>query len=284
MRSYKKVYPKEIKFTPAMSGINVKYPATIIKKRSPDIWALKYLLDESLYDFKGKNIIRLGKIDETMALRLHFMPSIFYGSEFTFKDDPKLRAREIIGGNKKYKTYEADFKERGTKSCPESILETNIWNTLDKCLGNEFTESSYGIRQFPANIFEGRINEKTRVTRKFWIDILTVNSADQLSVLELKARDNASLDLLAQAIDYGIFCHLFKEHIAKCWFSDRTNLFKNKIAIYCIAEKFHPALIDDKGIKSLIRPNDLMDIVFIQIDVKNNRIDDHQVLFDTRKL
>lgn len=285
MKTYKKVYPGELRFTPAPSGIKVEYPATIIKKRSPDIWALKYLLDKGLYNFKGKNTITLGKTDVTMALRLHFLPSIFSGTAFAAKDDFKSPAKEIIRNiNKQYKTYERDFKERGTKSYPESLLETNIWDTLATSFGNEFPKSGYGIRQFPANIFDGQINEKARVTRKFWIDILTVNSACQLSVLELKTGGNASLDLLAQAIDYGIFCHLFKEHIAKWWFAEVNKLPKNKIAVYCIAEKFHPALIDDKGIKSLIRPNDFMDIIFVRVEVKNNQVKSYQTVFDTRKL
>jgi len=285
VKAYKKVYPGELKFTQTPSGAKVEYPAAIIKKRSPDIWALKYLLDQELYSSKGKNTITLGKTDPTMALRLHFMPKIFSSVAFTAKDDFELQAKEIINNiNKKYKTYEHDFEKRGTKPYPESLLETNIWDTLNTCFGNEFPKSGYGIRQFPANIFDSKINEKTRVTRKFWIDILTVNIANQLAVLELKAGGNASLDLLAQAIDYGIFCHLFKEHIAKCWFPEISTLSKNKVAVYCIAEEFHPALIDNKGIKSLIRPNDFMDIVFIQTEVKNNKISNYKILFDTRKL
>jgi hypothetical protein len=285
MKTYKRVYPRGLKFIQIPSGIRVEYPSAIIKKRSPDIWALKYLLDKELYNFKGKNTITLGKTDPTMALRLHFMPKIFSGATFATKDDFKSQAKEIICNvTKQYKTYERDFKKRGTKPYPESLLETNIWNTLGRCFGNEFLKSSYGVRQFPANIFKGQVKEETRVTRKFWIDILTVNAANQLSVIELKAGGNASLDLLAQAIDYGIFCHLFKEHIEKCWFPDTDKLSKNKVAIYCIAEKFHPALIDDEGIKALIRPNEIMDIIFIQVGIKNDKVERYRVLFDTRNL
>jgi len=285
VKPYKKVYPRELEFTQTPSGIKVEYTAAIIKKRSPDVWALKYLLDKKLYALKRKNTITLGKVDPTMALRLHFMPKIFTGAAFTAKDDFKSQVKDIIRNvNKQYKTYNCDFKERGTKPYPESLLETSIWNTMDTCFGKEFPKPGYGVRQFPANIFNGHINEKARVTRKFWIDILTVNTAGQLSVLELKAGGNASLDLLAQAIDYGVFCHLFKEHIARCWFSKINKASKSKVAVYCIAEKFHPALIDDKGIKSLIQHNDLMDIVFIKTDIKNNKISGYHILFDTRKL
>lgn len=285
MKPYKKVYPGELKFTQMPSGIKVECPAAIIKKRSPDVWALKHLLDKGLYNLKGKNTITLGNVDPTMALRLHFMPKIFAGASFTAKDDFKLQAKDIICNvNKQYKTYDCNFKERGTKPYPESLLETSIWNTMDTCFGKEFPKPGYGVRQFPANIFDGQINEKARITRKFWIDILTVNTAGQLSVLELKAGDNASLDLLAQAIDYGVFCHLFKKHIAKCWFPEISKASKSKVAVYCIAEKFHPALIDDKGIKSLIQPNDFMDIVFIKTYIKNDKVSGYRILLDTRKL
>lgn len=285
MKTYKKVYPGELKFTQVPSGIKVGYPATIIKKRSPDIWALKYLLDKGLYDSKGRNTVTLGKIDPTMALRLHFLPKIFPGVAFNAENDLKSLSKDIISNvNKRYKTYERDFTKRGTKQYPESLLETDIWNSLKTCFGAEFPKSEYGIRQFPANIFDGQISERTRITRKFWIDILTVNTSNQLSVLELKAGGNASLDLLAQAIDYGIFCHLFKGHIGKCWFPDADKLYKNKIAVYCIAENFHPALIDDEGIKALIQPNEIMDIIFIQVGIKNDKVENYKVLFDTRKL
>lgn len=285
MKTYKKVYPKELKFSQAPSGIRVKYPTTIIKKRSPDIWTIKYLLDKGLYDSRGRNTVTLGKTDTTMALRLHFLPKIFPGVVFRAMNSIGLPPEDIIRNvDKRYKTYEREFTKRGTKKYPESLLETNIGDNLNTCFGAEFPKSRYGVRQFPANIFDGQISGKTRITRKFWIDILTANTSNQLSVLELKARGNASLDLLAQAIDYGVFCHLFKEHIGKCWFPDTDKLYKNKVAIYCIAENFHPALIDDEGIKALIRPNDIMDIIFIQVEVKNDKVESYRVLFDTRKL
>ena len=284
MRAYKKVYPAALKFNETLSGVEVKYPSKIIKKRSPDIWALKYLLDKGRYNINGNNAIVLDKIDPTMDLRLHFMPKIFASAIFKVKENSKPQASDIMCGiNKQYITYTHDFKKRGTKPYPESLLENSIWNSMDRCFGDEFPKARCGLRQFPANIFNGQINEKRRVTRKFWIDILTINSSNQLSVLELKAGGNALLDLLAQAIDYGVFCHLFKEHIAKYWFPEAHKL-ANKVAVYCIAEKFHPALIDDKGIKSLIQPNQVMDIIFIQTKVKNNKVIDYQTLFDTRKL
>lgn len=285
MRKYKKVYPGGLKFINTGVGIRLDYSKEVLKKRSPDIWALKYLLDKSFYDYNHENTVTLSEVDTTMALRLHFLPRVFSKIKFNAKDDFESKAVQIISHiSNRYITYDCDFEERGTKNYPESLLETNIWKDLKDCFDGEFVESKYGARQFPANIFDNIISEETRISRKLWIDIMTVNKLNQLSVIELKAKGNASLDLLAQAIDYGIFCHLFKDHISSCWFKNANKIGNNKIAIYCIAEKFHPALIDDGGIKSLIKANDLLDVIFIQIEVKGNEVIDYQILFDTRKL
>ncbi len=124
MKTYKRVYPRGLKFIQIPSGIRVEYPSAIIKKRSPDIWALKYLLDKGLYNFKGKNTITLGKTDTTMALRLHFLSKIFPGVAFTAENDLGKLSKDIISDvNNRYRTYERDFTKRGTKQYPESLLE-----------------------------------------------------------------------------------------------------------------------------------------------------------------
>ena len=145
----------------------------------------------------------------------------------------------------------------------------------------EFTGSNKVIRQFPANIFKETISEKTRITRKFWIDILSVNKFNQLSVIELKAGSNCPLDILIQAIDYGIYCRLFKEHLAKHFFEDcdPEKIVESKVAIYCVAEKFHPGLMGCNGIKGimpLILKNDLFDLILFEIKIKPD------VVYDSR--
>ena len=47
--------------------------------------------------------------------------------------------------------------------------------------------------------------------------------AGALSPIELKVGGNIPLDLFAQGMDYGIYCHLFKKHIIENWFSNGNN-------------------------------------------------------------
>jgi hypothetical protein len=100
-----------------------------------------------------------------------------------------------------------------------------------------------------------------------------------LSIIELKAGHNVPLDLLIQAIDYGIFAHLFKEHIADCRFINNRNILANKVAVYLVAEIFHPAIVGDKktrGVISRLKDNKLFNIQLIQFEkegyvMKNSR-------------
>lgn len=187
--------------------------------------------------------------------------------------DVTKRAEEIIIKikNKEYVTYEHDykFKDRGTKDKQESLLEDYIFSNLSQCLCGEFKVDRAGIRQFPANFFNRSVKKSNRKGEKFWIDILTVNKSNQLSVIELKAGHNVPLDLFIQAIDYGIFVHLFKEHIADYKFINNRNILVNKVAVYLVAERFHPAIIGDKktrGVISRLQDNKLFDIHLIQFE------------------
>ena len=61
------------------------------------------------------------------------------------------------------------------------------------------------------------------------------------------------------------------------------------MTIYYIGEEFHPALVgrgEEKGIISLIRRNELFNIVFVKITVDKKRrciVGKSEVIFDTRK-
>lgn len=294
-------YPSIIHFEPTDDGIRVEYKKDIPEGEVPDynldIWAISYLLNKGLYRDDSMNIIYLDITDVTMALRLHFLSraAIFKNIQFKVSQSSVVSQRldDILnnaGRTEKYITYDKsyDFSERGTKNTPESLLEKYICDNMSILFRNEFHRNTTHIRQFPVNMFERVISKQTRVTRKLWLDILTVNTFEQLSVIELKSGKNMPLDLLTQAIDYGIICHLFKSHYGKHWFPDLGGVSQNKIAIYCIAEKFHPAITGNKdyeGIKSVIKRNDYLDIILIQIKVENNMVEGIPItLFDTREL
>lgn len=279
-------YPSSIKFIKAGNGIIASYRKN--SKYNLDVWAISYLLNENHFITDKTNIVQLDLRDATMALRAYYLPRII--KNIAFEPDVTARASKIIDEikNGKYITYEKNyaFKEHGTKVTKESQLEKKISNNLAKYFNRDFSANTKRIRQFPANMFDGSISENNRISRKFWVDILTVNKEDQLSVIELKAGGNAPLDLFIQAIDYGIFCHLFKTRIAGYPFIDNERIISKKVAVYMIAEKFHPAIIGDKnhkGIIQLIQKNDILDIILIRIKEKNGRIEVIQpYLLDTR--
>lgn len=262
-------YPSSLQFVKTKDGIKVSRIKN--SKYSPDIWAMSYLLNEDIAQGHTAKAIHLDVTEPTEILRLYFLPKIFSG--FYFLPDVTSRAEEIIIKikNKEYVTYKHDykFKDRGTKDKQESLLEEYIFRNLSQCLCGDFKADRTGIRQYPANFFNGSVKESNRIGGKFWVDILTVNKLDQLSVIELKAGHNIPLDLFIQAIDYGIFAHLFKEHIAGYGFINNRNVLVKKVAVYLVAERFHPAIIGDKrtcGVISRLKDNKLFDIHLIQFE------------------
>ncbi len=266
-------YPSSLQLNKIKDGIKVKRIKN--SKYSPDIWAMSYLLNESIAQGCLGQAIHLNVTEPTEILRLYFLPKIFSG--YSFLPDVTKKAEKIISKIKKkeYVTYGHDyiFKNRGTKDKQESLLEDYIFNNLSQCFCGAFKADKIGIRQYPANFFRGSVKESNRVGRKFWVDILTVNKLNQLSVIELKAGHNVPLDLFIQAIDYGIFAHLFKEHIADSSFINNRNILDNKVAVYLVAERFHPAIVGDKktqGITSRLKDNKFFDIHLIQFEKEGN--------------
>ncbi len=282
-------YPKNIIFTPFQDGTNARY--ILNSNYNLDLWGICYLLNERKFKLGTSNIVDLDFRDQTMILRSYFLPKII--KNITFMPDSSLKAESIIRKINEgiYKTYSCEypFKERGTKDKTESKLEKDIFNNLNKYFPDEFVFSGHdrGLRQFPANIFDGEPCEKSRISRKFWVDILTVNKNNQLSVIELKAGKNNPLDLFIQVIDYGIFCHLFKRHISDYKFISNKQIVRNKVAVYLIAESFHPALIGDnkhKSLISIIQQNEILDVIIIEIRRRKSGVKEIKRHLDTRAL
>jgi len=285
-------YPAKINFKEETDGICVCYKDSSEIKYNLDIWAISYLLNEKLYQDHKENIIHLHVTGLTMALRLFFLQEsqLFKNIVFDVANagDFKEIFEDIINDNgKKYITYSTDFPPRGKKKNREAILEQRLSEDMSLLSEAEFSKSNKSITQFPANIFKEKISEENRATKKFWIDILTVNKFNQLSVIELKAGSNCPLDILIQAIDYGIYCHLFKEHLTKSFFKNcnTEEMVTNKIAIYCVAEQFHPSLMGSneiKGVLPLIQQNDLFDLILLKIKTKSNMVENKQIIYDSR--
>jgi hypothetical protein len=224
---------------------------------------------------------------------MYFLKHLFPDIEFHDADSDKFipTAEEIIRNvGTKYITYSPighPLDSRGTKDKLESRIEKKLADHLSWYV-SDFPSVANVIRQFPANIFKNIISEKTRATDKLWIDMVSINHGGELSPIELKVGSNIPLDLFAQGLDYGIYCHLFKKHIKKNWFDQHNEHMQDKVTIYYIGEKFHPALVgrgEEKGMVSLIRKNELFNIVFIQIRVDKKSqviVGGCEVIFDTR--
>ena len=288
--AYKKVYPSNLRFALKDSTLSVYFPSRT--KYSPDLWSIKYFFDKGMGNVSVRVCIN-GEISKTMALRMYFLKDLFPDIEFHDADDDKYiaDAEEIIKNiSTRYITYKSSdykFNNRGTKDKLESRIEKELADNLSRYI-SDFPAGTNVIRQFPANIFMNKISKKSRITDKLLIDMVSVNDTGELSPIELKVGGNIPLDLFAQGFDYGIYCHLFKEHIGDNWFNGHSSIAQNKVTIYYVGEKFHPSLVgrgEEKGIISLIRKNRFIDIVFVKITVdKNNQhIACPEVIFDTRK-
>ena len=290
--AYKKVYPDEskLRFEPKGSTLSVYFGSET--QYNPDLWSIKYLFDKGMGSVPVRVCIN-GKISKTMALRMYFLKDLFPDIEFHDPDGDKyiVEAEEIINNiaAKKYITYNSNdypLDDRGTKDKPESLIERELADNLSRYI-SDFPARAKVIRQFPANIFKDGISEDFRITDKLWIDMVSVNNAGELSPIELKVGGNIPLDLFAQGLDYGIYCHLFKGHIGDNWFNGHSNIAQNKVTIYYVGEEFHPALVgrdEEQGIVSLIKKDASFNIVFLKITVDKNdqRIIGKKVIFDTR--
>lgn len=287
---YRKVYPSKLKFE--LKDTTLYVHSSGESQYNPDLWGIKYLFDKGMVNMPAKICVD-GTISKTMALRMYFLKHLFPSIEFHDTESNRfIAAAEEIKRNvgTKYITYKSSnhtFVHRGNKEKPESQIEKELAENLPKYI-SDFPDGVNVIRQFPANIFENTISEKHRITDKLWIDMVSVNTAQELSPIELKVGGNTPLDLFAQGLDYGIYCHLFNQYIKQNWFSSYNSTIQDKVTIYYVGEEFHPALIgrgEEKGIVSLIRKNELFNIIFVKISVDKNSqsITGSEFIFDTRK-
>jgi len=289
--TYRKEYPHALSFD--IEGTTLHVRSSGKTKCCPDLWGVKKLFDGGLGNLRAKVFVD-SSISKTMALRMYFLKYLFPNIEFhDSKDDMFIKdAEEIIENirTKKYVTYKSKdhpFNDRGTKDKLESKIEKELCDNLGKYI-LDFTAGVKVKRQFPSNIFDGTINKNSRVTDKLWIDMVSLNAAQELSPIELKVGGNIPLDLFAQGLDYGIYCHLFQQHIKDQWFNVCNGAKKDKVTIYYVGENFHPALIGrgENGIISLINKNNLFNIVFIRLEIDKTaqHIAGSENIFDTRNL
>lgn len=288
--AYKKVYPSKLTF--ALKGDSLRVYSSGDTQHNPDLWGIKYLFDHGITNKPAKIYVDAA-ISKTTALRMFFLKYLFPNIKFHDAENNRFitTAKSIMkNAGTQYITYDSNkypLNNRDVKDKLESRIEKELADNLSRHIP-DFSTKAKVIRQFPANIFENHISDNSRITDKLWIDMVSMNSRGELSPIELKVGGNIPLDLFVQGLDYGIYCYLFKKHIKGDWFNERVGPKKDKITIYYIGEEFHPALVGragEKGIISLVRSNELFNIVFVKITVDKKRqciTGKSEVIFDTR--
>ena len=115
-------------------------------------------------------------------------------------------------------------------------------------LGIDFYQLKRGyklIREFPTGIFDKEQKEKCRLLPTYYIDLVSFNKYNAISIIELKLNDS-KLEVIAQIIDYALFALCYKQqiigviekHIGKehC----PSNLINKPMYCYVANNHFHP--------------------------------------------
>jgi hypothetical protein len=122
--------------------------------------------------------------------------------------------------------------------------ERRLDNERLALLGPDFifgkSHKSKVIREFPTGSFRGSKSSNNRILPTYWVDLVTLNKARQLAIIELKINDG-KLDVLAQALDYALFFSCYRKrlsaHLSKDL--DCPVAASIKIACYVASNCFH---------------------------------------------
>lgn len=100
-------------------------------------------------------------------------------------------------------------------------------------------------REFPTGAFRGKICNSSRILPTYFIDFITVNKYNQLSLIEFKLNDE-KIDSIAQILDYALFVMYYKnqiDHILKECFSFNHDVDK-KFVCYIANNHYHEKFAD----------------------------------------
>jgi hypothetical protein len=244
-----------------------------------DLWGVSWILNNDMpqrvVDVRPPRGLSRAQL-RTLAMRLVVLQDSMTGFEFRLDGSARYvqEAAEIRGDIKSglLFTYDRANLHRGaagTKPAPEAAIETWVGEHAKKFLQGAFPHRL--VRQFPAGVFKTSLAERNRATSKLWIDMVGVDKEGRLSAIELKIGEELSLDRFGKGIDGAVFCHLFQKYMQRSWFPDVTS---DRIALYLLAEKFHPALVGADGdpchpLTQVIQASDWLDVILVQIDASN---------------
>ena len=95
------------------------------------------------------------------------------------------------------------------------------------------------IREFPTGVFNGVVRKGNRRLPTYWVDLVTLNRAGRLALIELKISDK-KLDILAQALDYALYFRTYWPMLVKTPELEFASKRKGPIEVYFVSNLFHP--------------------------------------------
>ncbi len=149
-----------------------------------------------------------------------------------------LYSLEDLSNRPEYEKVRTDFKIRGDEDKPgrlekdfqtylfgKGLYETNdstdsnIVRTNERLalFGPDFVrvgkKNRKVEREFPTGAFLGEIKEKNRILPTEYVDLVTINKKDELSLIELKFND-PKLEVVSQVLNYALFFNAYKKQLA----------------------------------------------------------------------
>jgi hypothetical protein len=110
---------------------------------------------------------------------------------------------------------------------------------------NKERKGKIGIeREFPTGVFDGEVKDDTRLLPTEYIDLVTINTHNEIAIIELKFDDD-KLEVIAQLLNYALFFYSYKKQLTEL-LNKRLNCncagFGTKA--YLVSNVFHPRFDD----------------------------------------
>jgi len=234
----------------------------MIKLRELDSWGLAVYKNLSAKQEIKQLIFKANSSDydedqkiESLKRRLSFlnqnnsfMISLYLDEKevslYSYEDFEKKSTEEIV------RSEIDDRKDYQYSGNPEKDLQKFLSdgesNERLAIFGSDFENVKNAlIREFPTGTYHDQVSEETRITQTDYIDFVTVNNRNELSLVELKINNN-SLDVISQALNYSLFFLIHKEKLKKILKNKNIEYKGDGVPFntYIVNNKFHPKFDD----------------------------------------
>ncbi len=94
-------------------------------------------------------------------------------------------------------------------------------------------------REFPTGAFLGEIKEENRILPTEYVDLITINKKDEVSLIELKFND-PKLEVVSQVLNYALFFNAYKKQLALL-IDDKLSCSSSSLRLktYLVSNVFH---------------------------------------------